>query len=579
MVETMHISGNVIGKENPAFFETLAMVSENTPVGLYAVQENILIYVNKWLADILGYETVTSLLGKPFSDLFYSDDGKKVLTESMGKELPDGSVPSNVRLIKADGSFIWMSMRENAVTLKGKPAIIGRFVEITPMIEMMDLQSRINSIFGRVKDSVIMVDADQKVISTNSSTRTICGFKARDIIGRSLCDYPASCSKACCDVLATIIETKLPVKDIPVECNAPFRPQQVVSVNSSPFLDPEGNFMGAVLVAKDLTLLKNIERDLEERHHFQNIIGKNKQMQDIYKLLEDLANLETTVLVTGESGTGKELIAKALHYSGKRSVKPFITVNCSALAENLLESELFGHIKGAFTGAVTDKQGRFDAADGGTLLLDEIGDISPLIQLKLLRVLQEKEFERVGESAPRRVDVRVIACTNKDLKGKVKTGKFREDLYYRLKVVEIPLPPLRDRLEDVPLLVNHSCNQFNKIFNKSIAGISSDVLTRFMEYPWPGNIRELKHAIECAFVLCHEKIITIKHLPPEIRNFKHQTKPDAAHSHHKKTSSAEEIIAVLNKTYWNKASAARILGISRQTLYRKLNEYGIIKKV
>ena len=169
--------------------------------------------------------------------------------------------------------------------------------------------------------------------------------------------------------------------------------------------------------------------------------------------------------------------------SGKRSVRSFITVNCSALAENLLESELFGHIKGAFTGAVTDKQGRFEAADGGTILLDEIGDISPLIQLKLLRVLQEKEFERVGESNPRKVDVRVIACTNKDLKEKVKTGKFREDLYYRPKVVEIPLPPLRDRLEDVPLLVNHSCIQFNKIFNKSIDGISSDALTRFMEYP------------------------------------------------------------------------------------------------
>jgi len=201
-------------------------------------------------------------------------------------------------------------------------------------------------------------------------------------------------------------------------------------------------------VCRDITLLRELERELRERHRFQNIIGRSKKMQDTYRLLEDLANLETTVLVTGESGTGKELVAKALHYSGQRSFHPFVAVNCSALAESLLESELFGHVRGAFTGAIKDKQGRFEAANGGTILLDEIGDISPLIQLKLLRVLQEKVFERVGESVPQKVDVRVIACTNKNLKEKVRRGEFREDLYYRLMVVEVALPPLRDRLEE-----------------------------------------------------------------------------------------------------------------------------------
>jgi transcriptional regulator with PAS, ATPase and Fis domain len=353
----------------------------------------------------------------------------------------------------------------------------------------------------------------------------------------------------------------------------------MVRINSSPFIDPEGNFVGAVLVAKDITLLGAIERELEDRHQFQNIIGKSKKMQDIYTLLEDLANLETTVLVTGESGTGKELIAKALHFSGRRSAKPFVAVNCSALAESLLESELFGHVKGAFTGAVMDKQGRFETADGGTLLLDEIGDISPLIQLKLLRVIQEKEFERVGESSPRKVDVRVIAATNKDLKEKVKAGKFREDLYYRLKVVEIPLPPLRERREEIPLLVNHSCQMFNKIFNKTIDGISSDVLTLFMEYPWPGNIRELKHAIECAFVLCHEKIISTRHLPPEIGKFRAQTKASISAVLTKKPHSRENITEALNKAFWNKTKTAQNLGISRQTLYRKMNEFRIDHKM
>jgi transcriptional regulator with PAS, ATPase and Fis domain len=297
-------------------------------------------------------------------------------------------------------------------------------------------------------------------------------------------------------------------------------------------------------------------------------------MQEIYGLLEDLADLETTVLVTGESGTGKELVAKALHYSGRRAFKPFVMVNCSALAENLLESELFGHVKGAFTGAIRDKQGRFQAANGGTVLLDEIGDISPGIQLKLLRVLQEKEFERVGESNTLKVDVRVIASTNRDLKEKVRRGEFREDLYYRLKVVEITLPPLCQRLEDIPLLVDHFCNSFNKIFKKNIEGISIEVLNTFMNYPWPGNIRELEHAIEHGFVLCHGEIITLDHIPKEIRDYfrteKHMLKEKAA-------DEPQGILNALSKTDWNKAKAARLLGINRRTIYRKIYKFGLAK--
>jgi len=287
--------------------------------------------------------------------------------------------------------------------------------------------------------------------------------------------------------------------------------------------------------------------------------------------LEDLANLDTAVLVTGESGTGKELVARALHYSGNRAFKPFVTVNCSALAESLLESELFGHVRGAFTGAIKDKQGRFQAANGGTILLDEIGDISPMIQLKLLRVLQEKEFEYVGSSTPQKINVRVIASTNKDLKEKVKQGEFRQDLYYRLKVVEVALPPLRERLEDLPLLVDHFRCTYNERFNKRIEDISNEVLNIFMNYSWPGNVRELEHVMEHAFVLCHGTTITMKHLPADIRNFEQindrpQIKPQI-----KKQSGGQDILDALNKTGGNKAKTARLLGISRQTIYRKIN--------
>lgn len=317
---------------------------------------------------------------------------------------------------------------------------------------------------------------------------------------------------------------------------------------------------------------------MRERHQFQNIIGRSKKMQDTYRLLEDLANLETTVLITGESGTGKELVARALHYSGQRAFKPFVTVSCSALAESLLESELFGHVRGAFTGAIRDKQGRFQAANGGTILLDEIGDISPLIQLKLLRVLQEKEFERVGESTPQKVDVRVIASTNKDLKEKVRRGEFRQDLYYRLKVVEVSLPPLRERLEDLPLLVDHFCRSFNDRFKKNIEGISSEVLGRFMDYPWPGNVRELEHVMEHAFVLCYGGVITLEHLPPEIRDYERTEKMAGQEIPTQGSNGAQEILDALNKAHWNKTKAARLLGISRRTIYRKICLYQICEE-
>jgi PAS domain S-box-containing protein len=440
--------------------------------------------------------------------------------------------------------------------------------------KLMEHRSRLEAIFGSVKDAIITVDPVLNVIDANKSTESICEMAVKEIAGKPFAACSMKCSQACREVLRQTLERKKAVREHRIECDHQVRPQQVVSVSSSPLIDPRGNFMGAVMVIRDVTLLRDVERELRERHQFQNLIGRNKTMQNIYSLLEDLANLDTTVLVTGESGTGKELVARALHYSGNRAFKPFTTVNCSALAESLLESELCGHVKGAFTGAVKDKQGRFAAADGGTILLDEIGDISPLIQVKLLRVLQEKEFERVGESTPRKVDVRVIACTNKDLKEKVRKGEFRQDLYYRLKVVEVALPPLRDRLEDVPLLVDHFCRVFNGRFGKEIEGISSEVLGRFMNYGWPGNVRELEHVLEHAFVLCRGGVITLEHLPAELR---HLDPADGAGRRRVKAgrspSEREEIRNALIKTGWNKAKAARLLGIGRRTIYRKIDDY------
>jgi PAS domain S-box-containing protein len=444
------------------------------------------------------------------------------------------------------------------------------------IIETENEKNRCNleAIFKSVKDAIITVDSDMHVIEANEATENICGISAGEITGKKFSGVLNKCDKTCHKVLQDTLKTKNTVKEFCIECRHQDRPRQSVTLSSSPLIDRHNSFKGAVLVIRDITRITDLEQELRERHHFQNIIGKSRKMQDIYRFLEHLIDTETTVLITGESGTGKELVAEALHYSGIRTTQPFIKVNCSALSENLLESELFGHVKGAFTGAVKDKVGRFQVANGGTILLDEIGDISPRIQLKLLRVLQEKEFEQVGDSKPVKVDVRIIAATNCDLREKITCGEFREDLYYRLNVVEVKIPPLRERLEDIPLLLDHFFNVFNKKFKKNIRGMSDEVLKTFMHYHWPGNIRELEHAIEHAFILCHEKIIVLEHLPAEVKECGKIKSPVPEKS---SNDDAKDILQALNKTDWNKAKAARLLGMDRRTIYRKIDKHKLTK--
>ena len=440
--------------------------------------------------------------------------------------------------------------------------------------ELERQRGRLQAIFRSVRDAIITVDTEMVVVEANTASENICGLAPEKITGKVFTECSTQCNKNCHEVIREALKNKTTITEYEIECNHSHRPQQRVIITSSPLLNRDGKFMGSVVVIRDITRLSNLERELKERHQFQNLIGKSSKMQEVYGLLNNLADLETTVLITGESGTGKSLAAKALHYSGSRALNPLVTVNCSVLSENLLESELFGHVKGAFTGAIKDSQGRFQSAQGGTILLDEIGDISPRIQLKLLRVLEEREFERVGESIPIKVDARVIACTNRDLKEKVRLGEFREDLYYRLKVVEVKLPHLRKRLEDIPLLVEHFCDAFNKSFQKNIHGLSDDVLKLFMNYRWPGNVRELGHSIEHAFVICHGPIISLEHIPAEIKEY-FGTKKRIREK--RSVEGPKKIRTVLDKTDWNKAKAARILGIDRSTLYRKIHKYGFSK--
>jgi PAS domain S-box-containing protein len=438
--------------------------------------------------------------------------------------------------------------------------------------EKEKFRADLETIFRSVQEGIVTVDSQMRVMKVNKAFEHICGLDRQDIVGNSFADLSKRCNKPCCQVLEEVLQTHKEVKTSRVECIRHDRKKQMVVLTSSPLLDRANKFTGAVLVIRDITRESDLECRLKQRHQFQNMIGTSDKMQEIYALLEDLLESDTTVLITGESGTGKEIVADALHYGGYRARKPFVKINCSALTDSLLESELFGHVKGAFTGALQGKLGRFEMADGGSILLDEIGDISAKLQLKLLRVIQEKELERVGESTPVKIDVRIMASTNRNLQALVNADKFRADLYYRLKVVEVMLPPLRERIDDIPLLTAHFCKRFSKRFNKDIEDVSEDVKRMLSDYPWPGNIRELEHALEHAFVLCHGGFITVDHLPSEIRAYHNNKNYPAAK---RPAADIQDILRALEKTAGNKAKAARLLGMSRRTIYRKLSRHEI----
>ena len=531
---------------------------------------------------------ITGYLREELLELNYRDYMEEAMAERVfaaynrvfRKQAPDKAF--HYEIIRKDGD---KRIIENSISLVknseghrvGFRSVVRDITDRKRTEEELEKHRRsLQAIFRSVRDAIITVDTNMVVIEANEATKSICGISLENITGKKFTECRFCCDRSCHEVLTNSLGKKIDIKEYKIQCRHRDRPEQKAVVTSSPLLGQNGDLMGTVFLIRDITRLSTLERELRERHQFQNIIGKSKKIQNVYALLEDLANLDTTVLITGETGTGKSLVAKALHYGGSRAFRPLITVNCSALPESLLESELFGHVKGAFTGAIKDTQGRFQAAHGGTILLEEIGDISPTIQLKLLRVLQEKEFERLGESFPRKIDVRVIATTNRDLKEKMRTGEFREDLYYRLKVMEVKLPPLRERLDDTPLLVNHFCNVFKRKFGKSIERVSDEVLSTFLNYSWPGNVRELEHSLEHAFILCHGSVIAPEHIPTEIRQ--HSASKKSIHQR-RTVQKPEDILMVLDKTDWNKAKAARLLGIDRTTLYRKIRQYRLSRSM
>jgi DNA-binding NtrC family response regulator len=433
--------------------------------------------------------------------------------------------------------------------------------------EKEQYRTQLDAIFKSVQEAIIAVDDALVVCRMNDAVSAICGLR-ENCLGNRFTSLQLDCEGACSRILEDVIRTRRSSQSRHIECRRTAHPALVVSATAHPMFGQSGKASGAVLVIRDETRLHELESAMVKRTRFHAIVGRSDKMQKIYSLIDALSDVPTTVLVTGESGTGKELVAEAIHRAGTRGKKPLIKVNCSALNENLLESELFGHKKGAFTGAVQDRAGRFEMADGGSIFLDEIGDISPRIQVSLLRILQDKIFERVGDAKPIRTDVRVIAATNQDLRKKVSEGTFREDLYYRLKVVELNIPPLRERRDDIPLLVQHFLEKHSTALSRPVLATSSDVERHFMQYRWPGNVRELEHMLEHACLLSRGAAILVGDLPPDFL-------AETGALDESPEFTPQGILGALEKAAWNKARAAHILGISRATLYRKLKELGI----
>lgn len=447
--------------------------------------------------------------------------------------------------------------------------------------ETIDEKNRFENIFHGVSEGIFTIDHDWNIKSFNSSAEKITGYSRDEAKGKKCWEIFKShvCRNGC--HMETTLKSKKEMLNKNLNIKRKNGNSIPIRVNSKPFLNAEGDCIGGIETFRDITEIKVLSKHIEDRYSFENIIGNSQAMKNIYTLLEHVSQTDSTVLITGESGTGKELIARAVHLNSDRKPHPFMAVNCSAFVETLLESELFGHERGAFTGAIKTKPGRFELAQNGTLFLDEIGDISPQVQVKLLRVLESRQFERVGGTKPISMNARIIVATNKDLKNEIVSGRFREDLFYRINVVNIHLPPLRERKEDLPLLTEHFLKKYRKKFKKKIYHIAPDGFEILNNYHWPGNIRELENVLEHVFVLCGEEIIHAKCLPDWLVQDINISEPNLRDLHNVESIKDAEkfhIQSILKKYNGDRQKVSDVLGIDKSTLWRKMKKYNLLEK-
>lgn len=432
-----------------------------------------------------------------------------------------------------------------------------------------------DAILESISDGVFTVDQDWRITSFNRAAEEITGVTHQEAIGRYCSDVFRSnmCENHC--ALRKTLKSSKPIigrTGYIIDADGNKIP---ISLSTAVLKDQDGQVVGGAETFRDLTELEALRQELKTGHKVGALVSKSPRMQRIFELLPAISASPSTVLISGETGTGKEVLARTIHSLSSQNKGPFVALNCGALPDSLLESELFGYKAGAFTGANRDKPGRFELARGGTLFLDEIGEVSPAMQVRLLRVLQERVYEPLGGTSSIAVDVRVIVATNRNLSEMVKSGNFREDLYYRINVVQVELPPLRDRKEDLPLLADQLIAKFRALRNSPIKGISPEALSMLLAHDWPGNIRELENVIERAFIVCTGDLISIEHLSDEIT--RHSARSVSITSIHesRQQHEAQLIMSALEKCNYNRQEAARLLGMHKTTLFRKIKQLGL----
>ncbi|WP_161629789.1 sigma 54-interacting transcriptional regulator [Desulfogranum japonicum] len=541
--------------------------------GVFTIdREHHITSFNKAAERITGW-TKDEVLGQPCHTIFHSSvcEGGCLLQKAI--EHNNMYIDRAIFIKGKAGNVI-------PVTISSAP-LLDDFGNITGGIETFrdnTTSIRESLILDSVADGVFTVDRNWKITSFNRAAEEITGWDREEAMGKSCSEIFQSsiCGKNC--AIAECLYTGDIAGNRSITIVNKGCEKVPISISAAPLTDHEGNIIGGVETFRDLSTITSLRKQLNQKYTFDEIISKATIMQRLFSILPDIARSPSTVLILGESGTGKELIARALYNASERRDKPFVVVNCGALPETLLESELFGYKAGAFTDARRDKLGRFAAAEGGTLFLDEIGDIPPSVQVKLLRVLQEKIYEPLGSNAPLKADVRIITATNRNLENLVQEGTFREDLFYRLNVVKINLPPLRERKEDIPLLVDHFIKKYSAQQGKDIVGIVNSALGQLMQYDYPGNIRELENIVEYAFILCEGGYIQPEHLPePFSTGLTQQPKGrSTASSDGGQTLEEVEkqaIMIALERNKWRKMRTCEELNISKDTLRRKIKKY------
>jgi len=430
-------------------------------------------------------------------------------------------------------------------------------------------------ILESISDGVFTVDLNWKITFFNKAAERITGIKRSNAVGKLCCEvFKSSMCESACPLRKTLKtgKTQINKSGYIVDLKGHRIP---VSVSTALLVDKEGKTIGGAETFRDLSEIEEMRNELKAQMSFGDMSSSSRAMIRIFELLPAISDSASTVLIQGETGTGKELLARTIHALSSRAKNPFIAINCGALPDTLLESELFGYKKGAFTGADKDKPGRFALAENGTLFLDEIGDISSALQVKLLRVLQEREYEPLGSTRSEKTNARIVCSTNRNLQDLVNKRNFRQDLFYRINIISIELPPLRKRREDIPNLAERFLNKFNRFLNKTITGFSPEVYSLFYSYDWPGNIRELENVIERAVVICSKKVIELEFIPPEISG--NPIDPIISENIRNVRNETEKmfIVRALKRNFYNRAATARDIGIDKATLYRKIKSYDI----